>query len=356
MNRDADAAQAFLVWLLQNPTSDQPLEPSREVTSTTGANEFTGVHTSEATNQPNQTMNPGHQPNAETHNTMLTNFSQPNLPSFAQPSGGNTLSFELGEMSAVQDRFYAVLKRRLRAEIAQNPPLFPWESEMLEYETETVPAALVPMSALMQHIQARLPVPMSEEVFANLFSQCQAMVHRSLKQGTKLVQSVESLFPGEEEMLNYLARLVLAPSFRDGGDRLPTDGFPTHYDVATPVQKMALSLMAAAEILDNLTLKVSSEQPQATRQWPTTDHTDNIDVTVTYQCQPSPRLRVESRVPSASHLILNGAAGEARSHRDDAGCISVELFDISPNQTYQMTLHLNDDTLLPLVIAIQVGE
>ncbi|MGK7889398.1 MAG: hypothetical protein AB4042_08685 [Leptolyngbyaceae cyanobacterium] len=355
MNRDADAAQAFLVWLLQNPTSDLPLEPSREPTSDpTGTHEFTGVHTSEVRSQTEQTMNPVHQHNAETHNTMLT-FSQPTLSSLAQASGEDSLSFELGEMSAVQDRFYAVLKRRLQSEIAQNPPLFPWESEVLDYETEVVAVTMAPVSAWIRQIQSRLPVPMPEQVLTTLFGQCQGIAHRSLQQGVKLVQSVESLFPDEAEMLIYLAQLVLAPSFRDGGDRLPTEGFPSHYDVATPVQQMALSLMAAAEILDDLTLKVSSQRPRAERQW-TTATVENIDVTVTYQFQPSPRLRVESRVPCASHLILNGAAGEARSHRDDAGCIGVELFDISPNQTYQLTLHPSDDKLLSLVLAIQVGE
>ncbi|NER00615.1 MAG: hypothetical protein F6K30_28630, partial [Cyanothece sp. SIO2G6] len=184
MNRDADAAQAFLVWLLQNPTSDQPLEPSGDLISdSTDPRDFTGVHTSEVMNQTDQIMNPVHQHHAETHNTMLTNFSQPTLSSSAQPYGGDTLSFELGEMSAVQDRFYAVLKRRLQTEIEQNPPLFPWESEVLEYETEAIATPLVPVSAWMQRIRARLPVPMSEQVLATLFSQCQSIVHRSQQQG-----------------------------------------------------------------------------------------------------------------------------------------------------------------------------
>ena len=355
MNRDADAARAFLMWLLQNPTSDQPLEPSGNPTSdNTSFNKRTGVPTSEVTNSIDQTVNPIHRHNAEDQDTMLTNFSQLNLSSSGQPPGGDALSFELGEMSAVQDRFYAVLKRRLRAEIEQNPPLFPWENEILEYEEEGVSTSVGTFTYWLRQIQERLPVPMSEQALVTLFNQCQTVVHQSLQHGTKLVQSVEALFPGEEEMLNYLARLVLAPSFRDGGVRLPTDGFPSHYDVATPVQQMALSLITAVEILDALTIKVSSQNPQVHWQWPMA--TDTVDVTVSCQFHPTPRLRVESRVPSTSQLRLSGPAGEARSHRDKAGHISVELFDICPNQTYQLTFQLPDETPVPLSLAIQVGE
>ncbi|MGK7891681.1 MAG: hypothetical protein AB4042_20315 [Leptolyngbyaceae cyanobacterium] len=355
MNRDADVAQEFLAWLLQNPTSDQPLEPSGDLTGdTTSAHESTGVHTSEVLNPTDHTMNPAHR-HDETQNAMLTNFSQPHWPSSVQPNVEDALLFELGDMSAVQDRFYAVLKRRLRAEIQQNPPLFPWESEILAYETDSVPATVVPVAAWMKQIQDRLPVPMSEQTLATLFSQCQTMVHRSLQQGAKLVQTVESLFPGEDEMLTYLARLVLAPSFRDGGDRLPTDGFPVHYDVATPVQQMALSLITVSEIFDALTLKVSQQQPRAVQQWPTGD--SSIDISVVYKSQATtPHLRVEGRLPGAGHLVLSGSAGEARSHRSEAGCTCVELFDTQPGQVYQLTIQLNDDAQSPLVLAVQVVD
>ncbi|UBF29401.1 hypothetical protein K9N68_17125 [Kovacikia minuta CCNUW1] len=54
------------------------------------------------------------------------------------PSERETL-FELGEIPAVQDRFYSLLKQRLQTEIQQNPPLFPWETEVNDYETEYAP-------------------------------------------------------------------------------------------------------------------------------------------------------------------------------------------------------------------------
>ncbi|NET51319.1 MAG: hypothetical protein F6K09_22110, partial [Merismopedia sp. SIO2A8] len=123
MNRDADTAQKFLEWLLRNPTSDQPLEPSGEGARTpTGADESTGLDHPEVIDQK---VKPVTQRIAETPNVMLTNLSQPNPISSAPSEGEDALSFEFGEMFAVQDRFHALLKNRLRAEIERKPPLFP---------------------------------------------------------------------------------------------------------------------------------------------------------------------------------------------------------------------------------------
>ena len=361
MNRDADAtsnapkgfSQSFPqdVWdWLFPPTSDNFVEPSGE-----GTVDLVG---SDGSEDSDRNVNSVNQLNADTQNVMLTNLSQPN-PSSTQSHVGDTVSFEFGEMSAVQDRFHALLKRRLRDEIERNPPLFPWESDLCDYEPEVLdwePAQLVPVSIWLKQIQERLPVPMSDQLLADLFSRCQEVVHGSLQQGTKLVQAVESLFPGQEQTLNYLARLVLTPSFRDGSDKLRTDGFPTHYDVATPEQQMALSLIAVSEILESLTLHVSADSPNSTRQWTTS--TGDIQVSVQYQDQgqQTSRLRVESQVPCPGHLTLQGMAGETMTHRDDAGCMSVELFDVEPNQTYRLTVQLADGAKSPLVFSIQVDD
>ena len=363
MNRDADAtsnapqgdSQSFPQdvwnWLFPNPASDNFSMPSGE-----GTNDLFG---SDGSGDADRNVDSGHQHNADTQNVMLTNLSQPNLTSSTQSHVGDTVSFEFGEMSAVQDRFHALLKRRLRDEIERNPPLFPWESDLCDYEPEVLdwePTQLVPVSIWLKQVQERLPVPMSDQLLADLFSRCQDVVHGSLQQGVKLVQAVESLFPGQEQTLNYLARLVLTPSFRDGSDKLRTEGFPSHYDVATPEQQMALSLIAVSEILESLTLHVSATSPNATRQWATS--TGDIQVSVQYQDQHQgqqvSRLRVESLVPCPGHLTLQGMAGETMTHRDEAGCMSVELFDVEPNQTYRLTVQLADGAKSPLVFSIQV--
>ncbi|MEL7144715.1 MAG: hypothetical protein AAGL08_21240, partial [Cyanobacteria bacterium J06573_11] len=45
-------------------------------------------------------------------------------------------SFNFGEIHAVQERFQSLLKQRLLLEYENNPPLFPWESEVSEYPAE----------------------------------------------------------------------------------------------------------------------------------------------------------------------------------------------------------------------------
>ncbi|MEM9213503.1 MAG: PatU [Cyanobacteria bacterium P01_F01_bin.150] len=362
MNRDADATsnspeefsqssiQELWNWLFPNPTPDDFNVPSGE-----GTGDLLG---SDGSGDSDRNVNSRNRPNADTQNVMLTNLSQPNLSS-TQSSIGDTVSFEFGEMSAVQDRFYALLKRRLRDEIERNPPLFPWENDLCDYEPEVLdwePAQLVPVSIWLKQIQERLPVPMSDQLLAVLFSRCQDVVHGSLQQGAKLVQAVEDLFPGQEQTLNYLARLVLTPSFRDGSDRLQTEGFPTHYNVATTEQQMALSLIAVSEILESLTLHVSATSPDATRQWTTSTGTIQVSVQYQHQEQQASRLRVESSIPCPGHLKLQGMSGETMTHRDDAGCISVELFDVEPNQTYRLTVQLEDGAKSPLVFSIQVDE
>ncbi|NJR51387.1 MAG: hypothetical protein HC780_19205 [Leptolyngbyaceae cyanobacterium CSU_1_3] len=68
---------------------------------------------------------------AEEEVTDWQNFTS-ELPESLQP---NLLEEDMllkpGEIPAVQDRFHALLKRRLQFEIEQKPPLFPWEKRFL---------------------------------------------------------------------------------------------------------------------------------------------------------------------------------------------------------------------------------
>ncbi len=51
--------------------------------------------------------------------------------------GGNSRPYNFGEMPTVENRFQALLKRRLQVEIERHPPLFPWETEICDYETDS---------------------------------------------------------------------------------------------------------------------------------------------------------------------------------------------------------------------------
>jgi hypothetical protein len=59
--------------------------------------------------------------------------------SASHSSSSEELLHQPGEIPAVQDRFHALLKRRLLIEAQQKPPVFPWEKEAVDYDAESSP-------------------------------------------------------------------------------------------------------------------------------------------------------------------------------------------------------------------------
>ncbi|NJL37841.1 MAG: hypothetical protein HC899_14710, partial [Leptolyngbyaceae cyanobacterium SM1_4_3] len=197
------------------------------------------------------------------------------------------------------------------AEIEHKPPLFPWETEVCEYFDSATPDVVPAYFWTTQLQNLSLPIPMPETILANLLEQCQEVVQTSLREGAKLVQAVESLFPGQSNALNQLAGLVLAsPSRSVAVASQPSrfqEGFPSDYDVATPAQRMALSLIAAREIIESLTLTISPSQTQAERQWQTAAGT--LTLMADYQIATG-RLRVQGELPCPGSLQFQGADAE----------------------------------------------
>ncbi|HEY9645563.1 MAG TPA: hypothetical protein V6C88_04290 [Chroococcidiopsis sp.] len=255
----------------------------------------------------------------------------------------------------MQDRFYTLLKSRLRAEIEQKPPLFPWETEFCDYESEVTDwnaPKLVPAGLWSTHLlNLSLPVPMPEAVLNQLFNHCQAVVQTSLREGAKLVRAVEELFPGQSQTLNHLAGLVVATPARSGSSAslaaLP--GLPNRYDAATQPQQMALSLIAAREILESLTLRVSPEQPKIERQWNTAVGTLTLQAETLSGQGP---LRIQGQLPSSGSLHLKGDDVQAIAQRTNPGYISVELYDFQPDRAYPLEVRLSDSDQTPLILAI----
>jgi hypothetical protein len=180
---------------------------------------------------------------------------------------------------------------------------------------------------------------MPERVLTQLFSQCQAVMQLSLQEGTKLVRAVETLFPGQDAALNQLAGFVLAAPSRSGAIAPLKNGsskFPADYDSATAAQQMALSLLAAREIIESLTLSVAAGQP-VERQWQMTGGT--LSLVATYDALTR-RVRVEGQLPCAGKVDFKGVMTQATAQRSDAGSFSLELFDLEPNQSYLLDVQL----------------
>ena len=284
------------------------------------------------------------------------------LPAFSPHSGSQPL--RSGEIPTVQDRFYALLKRRLQTEIQRHPPLFPWESEISDYDRDLVDsttASQVPLRLWAAQLRnLSVPVPVPEAVLAQLLDQCQSVVQSSMREGAKLVRAVEGLFPNQAHLLNDLAGMVLMSPSRGGDDassgvstlmRDPNAKFPSSYENATPAQQMVLSLLAAREILQSLTLTVSASQPAAERQWLTA--AGLLTLELRYQPQGEARLRVQGRLPCGGSLTFQGQDTQAIAHRLEPGCLSVELFNPQPHQTYPLEVKFDQPEQEPLTFAIQ---
>ncbi|NJN86381.1 MAG: PatU [Leptolyngbyaceae cyanobacterium SL_7_1] len=254
----------------------------------------------------------------------------------------------------MQDRFHTLIKHRLRAEIERRPPLFPWESEVRDYEAQPqelgVPVLVPTRLWLNQLHDLTLPVPMPEPVLVQLFDRCQAVIQTSLRQGARLVQAVEKIFPGQPQVLNHLAGLVLTSPTRSGTSTGALAGMPAQYETATELQQMALSLMAAREILDSLTLTVSAETAHVERQWQTSMGQLRVQATLSPQ---SNQLRIQADLPCAGQIELKDTAMTANAERANAGILSVELFDLQLDRSYPLLIQFHHQDATPLIFAIQ---
>ena len=262
-------------------------------------------------------------------------------------------TFRLGDIPTVQERFQAVLKSRLKTKIEQQPPLFPWESQIREYPDYVDNPSLTFVPGLVWAAQAtrlNLPVSLPDKVFQQLLSKCQALVASPLPLGVKLVQAVESLFPDDSQDLNDLAGLVLRSPYRSAASaEMPT--LDNDYLELQPPQQMALSLLAAKQLLENLVLPISSQHPVVERQWLTS--AGLVTLRVEYQSQGElMQLRVQGTLPTQGSFKLQSNDSQAVAESTFPGSLSVELSSNKLNQNYQLAVTLADTDQEPLVFAI----
>lgn len=256
----------------------------------------------------------------------------------------------------MQERFQAVLKRRLQVEIQNHPPLFPWETQLVDYPefVEESSIALVPAWGwLAQQSKLNLPVPLPEQIFQQLMDKCQLLLTSSLPLGPKLVQAVEGFFPEDYQLINDLAGLVLRSSYRsvDALETIPN--IQRDYSDLQPRQQMALSLMAAKQLLENLTLAISFAHPVIEQQW----QTDAGTLIVRAELQSVGKLiklRVHSELPTPGVVKLEGNGTQAVASSVDANKASVEL-DCQPvNQTFTLAIACPELEQQPLLLAINL--
>lgn len=247
----------------------------------------------------------------------------------------------LGEIPAVQDRFQALIKRRLRLEIERHPPLFPWEQHVQEYPEwlgQEAPAA----SLWLDHLRhLKLPALLPDEVMAALLQRCQDLANQPLKSGVRLVKAVESLFPEQPQTLQNVARLVLSPAYRSGSAAAELS---LDYDSANTQQQVALAMLAAQEIFSSLALALSPQQPLVERQWVTPAGT----LTLKASYQPDGSVQIQGVLPQAGYLQV----AASRIERTAAGEVIGVLDQPQPGQVYPVTVGLGDFSAAPLQFSL----
>ncbi|HYX15667.1 MAG TPA: PatU [Nostoc sp.] len=250
--------------------------------------------------------------------------------------GGTPQTFQLGEIPTVLDRFQTVLKNRLQIQAQDHPPLFPWETQLIDYPdcVDEPSMTLVPSWGWMvQQSKLNLPRPLPERVFQQLLEKCQSMVTSSVPLGAKLVQVVENFFPNESQALNDIAGLVLRSTYRSVST-LDMPNIQSDYSDLQPRQQMALSLLAAKQLLENLTLPLSAASPVVERQWLTT--VGDLNIKVEYQSVGITKLLVQAELPVKGTLTLRTSGTLAMATSSTPGYLSVELGCEQLNPTYTL--------------------
>jgi len=373
MKNDSDNIRNLLLWLLHkfHPTFSSP--------------SGNGLHTSEASaTKVNQSevgsdatsMKPA-PPQGSTgislempHPSTVSGAAPVATPKFSKASSDSNLevifsnaiaqttqSFNFGEIHAVQERFHNLLKQRFLSEYEDNPPLFPWESEVAEYPADVADFGAAASSLWDPHVSG-LSVPglLPEPLLKVLFERCQAIAHMPVKQGIQLVRAVEALFPDQLDILEPIADMVLVPAYRSA-DAATRDALTQEltavaddYDAAQPEQQVALSMLAAQEILGALTLSLTAEKPSETRLWMTGKGA--LTLTATYA---EGALAVSVALPEGGQVNLKGEDVEQQAKRSRPGSLDVALARPTVGKTYLLEILLADETA-PLSFAIHLAH
>ncbi len=267
--------------------------------------------------------------------------------------GGKPQTFQLGEIPTVQERFQAVLKRRLQVQIQNHPPLFPWETQLREYPdyVDEQSMTLVPTWGWMaQQSRLNLPVILPDRIFQQLLEKCEDLLTSSLPLGIKLVQVVENFFPNETHTLNDLAGLVLRSTARSA-DVAPMPNLQSDFSALQQRQQMALSLLAAKQLFETLNLRLSPVNPVAQRQWLTSQGELTLKVEYKSDHQQS-KLCVSAQLPTQGILKLQGNGTQAIAQSDNPGSMSVELDCNQFNHTYTLSVDFPEIEQQPLLFVI----
>lgn len=205
----------------------------------------------------------------------------------------------------------------------------------------------------------KVPGLLPAALMNTLLERCQKIARSPIKQGVRLVRAVEDLFPESSDMLEPIANMVLVPAYRSG--QATQDAVIQQlasaaggYESALPEQQMALSMLAAQEILGALTFSVSADKPCIQRSWITT--VGALELTVSYEISDeSTALKVMAILPDGGEMRLCDGDVEKLALRSQPGTLDLALAEPTIGKTYVMEVSLQAEEH-SLNFAIHVDE
>lgn len=279
-----------------------------------------------------------------------------NLP-ISNPNSEVEKDTEQRSMSTLyspQDYAQKSISERLKAEYEIQSPLFMWEVQLIDDSTETQPTQVnIPHTQLwLTHLRsAKLSALLPEQVLISLLERCQAMLRVPLKSAIKLMQTVAFLFPDNSEELMSIANMILTPAYRSGSLSTKLIAKLSHgYKEATLDQKMTLSMLAAKEILDLLTLKVSQDQPISQRQWKTSLGDLHLKILL---IEPN-GLQIQAQLPCDGILCVQHHEVDVATQCDSSGSVLMELSNLQPNQDYPLEVKLLNQDKASILFNISI--
>ncbi len=150
------------------------------------------------------------------------------------------------------------------------------------------------------------------------------------------MRAVEDLFPGQTEALNYLAgNVIMAPA---RSPNAATTEPPLQYDAVTPDQQMVLSLLAARELMNALSFRLSAAEPRAERQWQT--EAGVLMLQAEYVQGADSCVRLQARLPVGGSITVRHRDVQTMAQRPTTGRVGVDLLDPQPAMNYVVEIRL----------------
>jgi hypothetical protein len=314
------------------------------------------------TEEPNPSVNPDRSIDPESIPLPSAN------PEIADPAAAPSATSDLppvGDIPTVQTRFNALIERRLRIEIEKNLPLFPWETSILDYETEMARDETVQLSWLRRLQQIELPIRLPDHTLTSIFLRCQALARQPLQEGLQIVRAIEHLFPNSDRWLHELTGTFLhEATVRDASSlkervidlaRNTSSRSPRSFDDASAPQQAFLSMLAAREILQELRFDLTPQTPRLERRWKL-DEGDLVIMVEAVQCDSEMTIHVSCKVPAACSVRFFDEHNAAIATCDDCSELHLSLQNITIDQLYTLEINSGQPYTVPLQFAVRVSH